>query len=279
MKSISLAPSHQQLFCAAIASCLFIISPVSFATSGGGVFISGGSGAGMSCRGGMVHLSHIFDQNASIFPGDPAPEITTDFTVEEDGFLLETVKTGTHTSTHFDAPGHFIIGGRTVDQLKPQEFVWPAYVIDVRERIASEGPNFQLNQKDIRAYEIQHRKRIKKGSLVVIYTGFDKLFGTPAYLGETPGFSAEAVQWMFDRRRISGLGSDTFGPDATMDVDFAATTTALRNDGVALPGLANLSALQVRGDVIIAPAVRLRDGSGYQVNALGCLGKRKKRRH
>ncbi len=238
--------------------------------------ISGGKGASLTCKGGMSHLSHVFDENASIFPGDPAPEITIVNTIPVDFFLLESVKTGTHTSTHFDAPGHFVTGGRTVDQLRPEEFIYPAYVIDVRDRIGFEGPNFQLSVMDIRAYE-QTNGRIKRGSLVIIHTGFDQLFGTPAFLGDAPGFSGDTVQWLFDKRHIKGLGSDTFGPDATMDIDFLATDTALRNDGVAIPGLANLDSLAIKGDMILAPAVRLRDGSGYQVNALGCHGSKNHR--
>jgi len=78
---------------------------------------------------------------------------------------------------------------------------------------------------------------------------------------------------MFDKRNISGVGSDTFGPDASLDTDgfiYPGTDTALRNDGFALPGLTNLDSISKRGDIIIAPAVRLGDGSGYQVNPLGC---------
>ncbi len=236
-----------------------------FRVSGGG----GHSDAVLQCGGGMSRLGHVFDENASIFPGDPAPEITIEFTVADDGFLLETVTTGTHTGTHFDAPGHFIEGGRTVDQLDATEFVWPAYVVDVRDRMAQEGPDFLLSVDDIKRYERQEG-RIRPGSLVIIQTGFDGLFGTDAYLENAPGFSGDAVQWLFDARRIGGLGSDTFGPDATIDENFDATYTALLNDGVALPGLNNLDSLNRNGDIIIASAVPLRDGSGYQIDPLAC---------
>lgn len=217
----------------------------------------------------MTRLSHVFDENASVFPGDPPPEIEIVFTVPDDGFLVEVVKTGTHTSTHIDTPIHFIEGGRSVDELAAEELVWPAYVIDVRDRIASEGPNFQLSSDDIRRYE-QTVGRVPRRAMVIIQTGFDAKFGTPAYLDDVPGFSGEAVQWLFDRRQISGVGSDTLGPDASNDPDFNATFTALANDGVALPGLNNVDSLNRNGDIIITGAVRLAGGSGYQVDPLAC---------
>ena len=241
-----------------------------------------GQGAAVRCGSGMSHLSHVFDENASVFPGDPAPEIDIVFNVADDGFLVEEVKTGTHTSTHIDVPAHFIEGTRTVDQLAPEEFVWPAYVIDVRDRIASMGGDFQLSIDDVRDYEAMNG-RIKTGSLVIIQTGWDAKFGIDEVLPDgtvvddyvddlAPGFSGAAVQWLFDRRSIAGVGSDTLGPDAYTDGLFDATFTALANDGVAVPGLNNLDSLAVRGDLIIAPAIRLRDGSGYQVAPIGCLG-------
>jgi kynurenine formamidase len=244
------------------------------AVAASGFFVGTSGGAGLTCPAGMSRLGHPFDETASVFPGDPPPHITVVATVEDDGFLVELVETGTHTGTHIDAPGHFISGGRTVDELAATEFVWPAYVIDVRDRMAAEADDgFQLSVADIRAYE-RRFGRIPRGAMVIIQTGFDAFYGTDAFLDAAPGFSADAVQWMVDRRNIGGVGSDTFGPDASSDADFGATFTILANDRVALPGLDNVDALSINKDIIIASAVPLVDGSGYQVDPLACHGVR-----
>ncbi len=237
--------------------------------------VTGGDGGGakMECPRGLALLGHVFDENASIFPGDPAPTITVVATIEANGFLVEEVKTGTHTGTHLDSPGHFITGGRTVDQLNGTDVVWPLYVIDVRQRMAASADDgFQLSIADIRAYERINGK-IKNGSMVVIRTGFDAFFRTPAFLDVAPGFSGVAVQWLVDQRNVGGIGSDTFGPDATSDADFSATFTILNNNRVALTTLNNLEAVQVKGDILMAPTVALRNGSGFQTNPLACLGR------
>ena len=252
----------------ALSATAVVAAGTDFSVRGGD-----GGGAGLNCPRGMVRLGHVFDATASVFPGDPAPSVTIVATIADNGFLVEEVKTGTHTGTHLDAPGHFITGGRTVDDLAATDFVWPVYVVDVQARLAGPGADdFQLSVADIRQYERQNGK-IAKGSLVVLRTGFDQKFRTPAFNDPAPGFSGAAVQWMVDKRNIGGLGSDTFGPDATSDADFNATYTILNNNRVAVTGLNNLASLQVKGDVMIAPAVALRDGSGYQVDPLGCLGR------
>jgi kynurenine formamidase len=234
----------------------------------------GGGDAVLRCAGGMTRLGHPFGQGiTTVFPGDPEVMVEIVNTIPVDFFLLEKVTTGTHGGTHLDAPRHFIEGGRSIDQLDATEFVWPAYVIDVRERMVDEGPDFQLSMADIRAYE-REVGRIKKGSMVIIQTGLEELFGTHAYAtASAPGFSEEAVLWLFEHRDIAGLGADGLGPDATSDVDFIATYTALYLDGVTMPGLNNLDSLNRRGDIIIASAVSLAGGSGYQVDPLACHGR------
>jgi kynurenine formamidase len=263
----------RKLTAAAAAVAVFGVAGVAGATMGVSIR-GGGTGGGraeLACPGGMSRLGQVFSEAASVFPGDPNPVIDIVATVEDDGFLVEQITTGVHTGTHLDAPGHFILNGRTVDALAAEDFVWPAYVIDVRERMAdpSTADDFQLSIADIRAAE-RRQGRIPHGAMVIINTGFGELFGTDAYFGDTPGFSGDAVQWMVDHRGIGGVGSDTFGPDASSDIDFAATFTILDNDRVALPGLANLDSLHPNGDIIIASALALQDGSGFMTDPLAC---------
>ncbi len=70
------------------------------------------SSAALSCPGGMVRLGQIFSEGVPAYPGDPAPEIDTLFDYDPDGFLLETVFTGTHTGTHLSAPRILLRGCR-----------------------------------------------------------------------------------------------------------------------------------------------------------------------
>lgn len=261
----------------AIAVAVALVSTVGVAAASGVKVKIEGDGPGkakLECNGGMTRLGHVFDETASLFPGDPAVQIDVLNTIPVDFFLLENVSTGTHTSTHIDAPGHFIEGARTIDELRAEEFVWPVYVIDVRDRMAAEGPDFQLTIEDIEAWEDENKKINKDGGLVIIQTGFETKFGTAAYVDDVaPGFSGAAVQWLFDERNISGVGSDSLGPDASTDELFDATFTALANDGISMPGLRNVDSLNTHGDIIIASAVALRDGSGYQVDPLACHAK------
>ena len=251
------------------------------AAAGQRVVINPVGSVSFKCSGGMSNHGHDFYAGSnpdghpvgmSVFEGDPDVSVDVVFTVATDFFRVEEVTTGTHAGTHIDAPRHFLDDGRSLDELSADEFVWQTYVIDVRERMQTESV-FQLSVDDIKTYERRNR-RIARGSLVVFQTGFEEAFGTPAMFAENPGLSADAIQWLFDERHISGIGTDLYGPDAADDADFLATYTVLANDGVVVVAMNNLDDLAIQGDLLMAPAVRLQEGSGFPVNPISCQGNR-----
>lgn len=67
----------------------------------------------------------------TIYPGDPPFQITPHATVKKDGYSVHALHLGTHTSTHIDAPAHFVEGGRTIDEVPLDELVGPALVVDL----------------------------------------------------------------------------------------------------------------------------------------------------
>jgi kynurenine formamidase len=274
------------------------------ASVAGPVDVTGGGSdpAALSCPGGMTRLGHPFDGNMSIFPGDPAVHVRELYTVAVDFFKVEDIDMGAHAGTHIDVPAHFIDEndavppGRTLDQLEADEFVWPVYKIDVR------GMSFDDNfiEADFIDGYVTANGTIPAGALVVLQTGAEDYFGlggagdeygTEKYKDKTTkqkfelsaniddlfdfenaGFSGAAVQHLVDEYGIAGVGSDAYGPDAFGDDLFDATYTILANDGVAVVALANLDAVNVTGDIMIAPAVNLTNGSGFPVDPLACHG-------
>lgn len=77
------------------------------------------------------------------------------------------------------------------------------------------------------------------------------------------------MAWLFDARRILAVGSDTFGPDATSDEEFSATSTALGKGGITVenigPGLARMRSY---GDWVSINGPRPHF-SGFQMGVTG----------
>ncbi len=276
---------HMKRMAVAAAIVVLVGSATVAAAAVSGIVVRGAgpNPATVRCPGGMTRLGHEFNEQMSLFAFDPAVVIEDEYSVAEDFFLVEDIDTGSHAGTHLDVPAHFIEQGRTVDELAAEEFIWPVYKMDVRDRTF---PDNFVEIADIEAYESEHGT-IPAGALVVLQTGAEEFWGAEEvaidddgnsanvddfFDFENPGFSGATVQWMFDERGIDGVGSDAYGPDAFGDDLFDATFTTLANDGVALVALANLDSVNVRGDIIMAPTIALSDGSGFTTDPLACHG-------
>ncbi|NYT02021.1 MAG: cyclase family protein [Methanosarcinales archaeon] len=48
--------------------------------------------------------------------------------LEEAGYNLFSLTMSSHAGTHLDSPAHLVVGGRTIDQIAPQELILPARV-------------------------------------------------------------------------------------------------------------------------------------------------------
>jgi kynurenine formamidase len=211
-----------------------------------------------------------------LFPGDPPFTFDIFATIPVDGFLLERITSlGTHTGTHVSAPAHFVAGAATLSQLDESWTLMPLVVFDVRARIAASGGDFRLGIADFRRFEQQYG-RIPAGGCVLLLTGFSSHYTPdvgpgPAddYFDPAPGFSGAGVAWLFGNRGIKTVGSDTFGPDATSDQNFSATSTALERGGITVenvgPGLAQMRPF---GDWVSINGAR-PSFSGFQMGITG----------
>lgn len=202
-----------------------------------------------------VPLTLSLRDGVPLYPGDPAFtwEVADDTRTpahDDGGYLLERITSlGTHTASHVSAPVHFIIGGKRLDQLDEDFTLMPLAVVDVRRRIATDGPDFLVGRDDLRDWERRHG-RIPPRGCVLLLTGYASLFSegtgpdSPYVTTPAPGFSGGAVDWLFDARSVLATGADTLGPDATADEALQATTRTLLHGGVTLenvgPGLARL---------------------------------------
>jgi kynurenine formamidase len=89
------------------------------------------------------------------------------------------------------------------------------------------------------------------------------------YRAPAPGFTADAVAWLFTERRIAAVGSDTFGPDPSSDPRCTATLTALELGGITVENVGpGLSRMRCYGDWVGVNGARPAF-SGFPVGITG----------
>jgi kynurenine formamidase len=234
----------------------------------GALLPSGATAHAPNMHGGRHQdLTHVFTAGFPVFVGDPPTRRTLN-TIAANGFYSQEWTFGEHSGTHMDAPGHFIAGGRLVPALSPDELFAPAVVVDISQRVASD-PDATVEVRDLRRLERRHG-RIPHGALVFMHSGWEArlpdpvAFKNPGPDGKFhfPGWGADAVQWLLERRYITGIGVDTMSLDPGVSTTFDAHKRLLGADRYGLENVANLRQLPACGAQVIVGVIPWEEGSG-----------------
>jgi kynurenine formamidase len=190
---------------------------------------------------------------------------------------------GEHTGTHFDAPIHWVTGkdypNNATHNIPVQKFIGPACVIDVTDRVR-ENVDFLVTIDVVKAWESRHGA-IPRGAWVLIRTDWSKRTGAERFLNiredgpHTPGFHPQCVPFLAKERDILGVGVETVGTDAgqaaTFDPMFPCHTIMHGSNRFGLASLMNLDQLPATGAVVIAPPLKIVNGSGSPLRVLALV--------
>ena len=224
----------------------------------------------------VVDLTIPLDASIVMWPGAPIPEAETLVTIKHDGYFARKVSFFEHSGTHFDAPCHFVEGGRSVDQVPVDKLVVPAVVIDISSRIGNDADG-ELTIADVKDFEGKNGV-IPKGSAILLRTGWEEFNkNREKYAGKDgdlhfPGFGVEAAQYLVNDREAVGLGVDTLGIDPGIATSFPVHVTVSHPKGLwHLENLQNLKQLPPIGAWIFIGVLPLVGGSGSPSRVVALL--------
>lgn len=193
-----------------------------------------------------------------------------------------TITTGEHTGTHFDAPVHWVTGrdGEDVARVPLPRLIAPAAVLDVTEQAAAD-PDFLLEIEHIEAWEAEHGP-LPDGGWLLLRTGWDaRSDDQDAFLNanetgpHTPGVSVGCARWLADEAPVIGLGVETVGTDAgaahSFDPAFPCHSFLLGAGKYGLTQLQNLALLPPTGAVVVAAPLPIVGGSGSPARVLALV--------
>ena len=193
------------------------------------------------------------------------------------------ISCGEHTGTHFDAPIHWVTGKdyplNATHNIPVERFIGPACVIDVSEHVRDHA-DFLLTRDMVEAWETRHG-RIPAGAWVLVRTDWSKRTSAKAFLNigadgaHTPGFHPQSVPFLARERDILGVGVETVGTDAgqapTFEPMFPCHTIMHGSNRFGLASLTNLDQLPATGAVVIAPPLKIVNGSGSPLRVLALV--------
>ncbi|MCW9709589.1 cyclase family protein [Avibacterium sp. 21-586] len=227
-----------------------------------------------------VDLTHEFGANSPHFPAFNDAEFKTIFD-HSDGFFVHQYNFPGQYGTHIDPPIHFAKDQpRYVNDLSlKQELVLPLIVIDKSTEVA-ENPDFALLPEHILAWEEQHG-RIPAGSFVALRTDWSKRWGdkqafaNPDQTGQNhyPGWSLEALKFIYEQRAALANGHETFDTDAAIyqQNGLIGELYVLSNNHYQIELLTNLDQCPPTGAVIFCIPAKPEKSPGFPVRAFAIL--------
>lgn len=220
----------------------------------------------------FVDLTHTFSSRIPRWPGFPAEERKVIYTYDKDGFFAELFTHVGQYGTHCDPPGHFHKGMRMIDEIPVKEMILPLVVIDCSHKVA-ENPDYQLVLGDVETWEEKHG-RIPAGSFVAMRSDWSKRFNDfEAFYNKDdkgqahyPGWTIEALQFLFDQRGVTAIGHEPIDADAAVaqkEGFFSCESYVLKTNRFQVELIANLDKVPEAGALLVCSWPKPESGSGF----------------
>ena len=206
----------------------------------------------------LIDLTHPVAPGMPAYPGTDPPTFTPVAAVADDGYAERTVTMVSHTGTHLDAPAHMIPGGATLDALPVDTFAGPACVIDVRE---CAGGTVGVDRLE------PHADVIARCDFVLLRTGWDARWGTPAFFDDFPLLTADAARRLA-AAGLKGVGADVISYDPVGADEFPIHHVLLGAGLILVENLTGLDALPDGPFEFACYPLKLADADGAPCRAV-----------
>ena len=236
-----------------------------------------------------VELSHSLTNETPVWSGIPDGSVELCPTAYDWGnpmleCLIQTFKFPGQFGTHADFPGHFIKEAPLSESFGPEYMAFPLCVIDVSEK-ARADVHYAATADDIRAYEAQYGP-IPEGALVALRTDWsrfwpdgDKMSGLAEDGSEHfPGWSLEALRYIYEERAAAANGHETFDTDASAEAvkagDLACERYVLALGKIQFELMCHLDEVPPAGAIVFAAWPRIEGATGLPARLVAICPKK-----
>ena len=186
----------------------------------------------------VIDLSVPITSNMPVYPGDPEVSLERHLCVSRGhGVNVRSVRLGTHSGTHVDAPNHLRDEWPRLDEVPLERFVGAPVVVDLRGL----GPDEPITARRLSAA----LSGANVGDVLLLHTGWSRFWGDDRYRSH-PWLEASAAQAIVEAGMLT-VGIDALSIDGTpqdpTETRLDAHEAILGAGGVIIENLAHLEAL------------------------------------
>ncbi len=200
--------------------------------------------------------------NTPVFPGYPQPLKAVFTTIETHGYNSNIWVFVEHTSTHVDAPYHFVKDGPTIEKVQLDRYVGWSTVLDFTDV----PPKHIISRDELKAKIESLPFKVEKDWILLLYTGYSNKAGTDEWYNH-PGLSREACEYIVELG-IKAIGVDAPSPD---HAPFPAHNVLLPNGIAIFENLQNLDKLLGKKFLFVGLPLKLVGGTASPVRAAAII--------
>jgi arylformamidase len=212
----------------------------------------------------FIELSHVIRAGMVTYPGLPAPTVTPHLTREDSKsryapgteFAMDIITMIGNTGTYLDSPWHRFDGGTDLAGLTLETLVdLPTEVFHLEDAADRGIPASVFWDRDV------------EGKAVLLHSGWDRHFGTPAYATGAPYLAPDGVDYLIDQGAIL-VGIDSLNIDNTEGTGERPAHTRLLHAGIhVVEHLTNLGSLPAAGARFTATPPLVEEFGTFPVRA------------
>jgi kynurenine formamidase len=216
---------------------------------------------------GYVDLSHVIEDGLVTLPNLPAARIC-DYLSRADSraiyaegteFQIARIDMVANTGTYLDCPFHRYAQGKDLSE------------IEVDALADLEGVVVRADHRQVRAIDASHfRDKEVRGRAVLVHTGWDAYWTSPAYAVDHPFLTEDAARYL-QECGVRLVGIDSMNIDDTRGRERPVHSILLGSGILIVEHLCNLAALPDEGFAFSAIPPKVRGAGTFPVRAMARL--------
>jgi arylformamidase len=210
----------------------------------------------------IIDLTHPLESNMPVFPGSRPVSLVTAATFEMEGYHEIRMDLSTHTGTHVDCGYHLLNNGSDTLTTAVSQFLGSGLVADCR--------NIPAGGFITKEFLQQLETDLGNVDFLLIHTGWSQYWGKEEYFGKFPVLDAEAATYL-SSFTLKGIGSDTISFDPVDSTELPVHHILLSRGLILVENLVNLISLPERDFVFSCFPLKIRNGDGSPVRAVGMV--------
>lgn len=146
-----------------------------------------------------IDLTHTFNTEMPVYPGDPIPELVQIADLHKEGYTDYQIKTGMHVGTHMDAPLHMLDGGKRLSDINVEKFIGRGRLVDAKGASVVSADHLE-------------KSGAQKDEVILVMTGFSEKYRETEYYEKFPEIGEDFADKAIELG-VKIVGMDTPSPD------------------------------------------------------------------